>query len=227
MNYYIVRIKILGGGKVTLGQYLKELREGKELSLREVARRSNMSSSYLSQLENGHNNNPKKEILKELSRVLDAPYVELMYRAGYIPELIYKQWESDYIKDKYTIDKNKLDLNKEKISNLRDDYARIEKIPISPSMDENKKQSLLREKYKEIQKAGDDNFKLAYKLKNHEYDLLNVAIEYAETEKSLKNYKFENDLKEFLNSNTDIYYNGKKLTDENRDKILTMLEIIL
>ncbi len=62
------------------GEYIKQLRKDKGLSLRETAKRTNMSSSYLSQLENGHNTNPKKEILIKLASVLDIPYIDLLMK---------------------------------------------------------------------------------------------------------------------------------------------------
>ena len=63
---------------MSFGEYIKQLRKDKGLSLREIAKRTKMSSSYLSQLENGHNINPKKEMLIKLAPVLGTSYTDLL-----------------------------------------------------------------------------------------------------------------------------------------------------
>lgn len=79
MSYYRVTNNYKKLGDVmSFGRYLKKLRENKGLSLRETARLSKMSGSYLSQLENGHNTNPKKDILMRLSSTLEVPYVDML-----------------------------------------------------------------------------------------------------------------------------------------------------
>lgn len=79
MSYYRITNNYKKLGDVmSFGEYLKQLRTNKGLSLRETARRSNMSGSYLSQLENSHNTNPKKDILMKLSSTLEVPYVDML-----------------------------------------------------------------------------------------------------------------------------------------------------
>ena len=63
---------------MSFGEYIKQSRKVKGLSLRETAKRAKMSSSYLSQLENGHNTNPKKEMLIKLAPVLGTSYTNLI-----------------------------------------------------------------------------------------------------------------------------------------------------
>jgi|SRR5690625_2049464 len=65
------------------GRHIRELRKSKNLSLREAARRSNMSHPYLSQIETGKNTNPTPNIIKKLSAGLNVPYMQLMEMAGY------------------------------------------------------------------------------------------------------------------------------------------------
>lgn len=57
----------------TIGEYIKNKRKEKGLSLRELARITGISHPYLSQLENGHNNNPSPSVLSSLAPVLDMP----------------------------------------------------------------------------------------------------------------------------------------------------------
>lgn len=75
---------------MTIGEEIKRLRKEKGLTIRELAKRSNMSHAYLSQLENGRNTNPSYEIALTLSLVLgfdlnsvegfqtDSPLIELV-----------------------------------------------------------------------------------------------------------------------------------------------------
>lgn len=69
-----------------LGAYLKSLRAGLDMSLRDVeeATKKDVSNAYLSQLENGKITKPSPNILHSLAMVYGAPYEGLMERAGYI-----------------------------------------------------------------------------------------------------------------------------------------------
>ncbi|HLR60547.1 MAG TPA: helix-turn-helix transcriptional regulator [Pseudogracilibacillus sp.] len=71
---------------MTFGEYIKSIREKSNLSLREVARRSEISHPYLSQLENGKNKRPTHEMLRKLSKGLKVDYLQLLEKAGYINE---------------------------------------------------------------------------------------------------------------------------------------------
>lgn len=72
-----------------LGPYLKSLREGKQLSLRDVEEASagEVSNAYLSQLETGKIARPAPHVLHSLASVYGVPYEKLMERAGYLPAL--------------------------------------------------------------------------------------------------------------------------------------------
>ena len=69
-----------------LGAYLKSVRAGTDMTLREVedATGKEVSNAYLSQLENGKIAKPSPNILHALASVYDVPYEKLMERAGYI-----------------------------------------------------------------------------------------------------------------------------------------------
>lgn len=70
----------------SLGIYLKSLRAGAKLSLRDVeeATGRDVSNAYLSQLENGKIAKPSPNILHSLAAAYSVPYEKLMERAGYI-----------------------------------------------------------------------------------------------------------------------------------------------
>lgn len=69
---------------IEFGLYLRNLRKENNLSIRQLAERSNVSNAYLSQVENGKRSSPSPEILKKLSEHLNVSYDELMNKAGYI-----------------------------------------------------------------------------------------------------------------------------------------------
>lgn len=66
------------------GEYLKNVRKNKNLSLRELSSLTGISHPYLSQLENGKNKRPTPDILKKLSDGMSIPYIGLLEKAGYI-----------------------------------------------------------------------------------------------------------------------------------------------
>lgn len=70
----------------SLGIYLKTLRAGTTLTLRDVEEATNreVSNAYLSQLENGKIAKPSPNVLHSLAAVYRVPYAKLMERAGYI-----------------------------------------------------------------------------------------------------------------------------------------------
>lgn len=65
-----------------MGAYLKELREKKGLSTREVYNIAQVSNSYLSLVENGHRR-ASAVILKKLASVYNVDYLDLYVKAGY------------------------------------------------------------------------------------------------------------------------------------------------
>lgn len=69
-----------------LGIYLKTLRSGAGMSLREVeeATGKEVSNAYLSQLESGKILKPSPNILHSLATAYAVSYENLMERAGYI-----------------------------------------------------------------------------------------------------------------------------------------------
>ena len=71
---------------VDFGSYLKGLRKGKKLTVRQLDLYSGVSHSYISQMERGSRGIPSPDILQKLSKPLGIEYEELMKKAGYIEE---------------------------------------------------------------------------------------------------------------------------------------------
>lgn len=83
-----------------LGDRIKKIRKRKGLTLRELAKRSSMSHSYLSQLENRKRDRPAFEIIENIAKALDVStlylsagdddFINLSYGEG-INEIIEKE----------------------------------------------------------------------------------------------------------------------------------------
>ena len=69
--------------KEELGKYLKQLREIKGLSLREVDKLSDISYTHLNMIENGKRN-VTPALLRNLAQLYNVDYLDLYEKAGYI-----------------------------------------------------------------------------------------------------------------------------------------------
>ena len=69
--------------KEDLGMYLRQLRELKGLSLREVDRLSDISYTHLNMIENGKRN-VTPALLRNLAQLYNVNYLDLYEKAGYI-----------------------------------------------------------------------------------------------------------------------------------------------
>src|SRR5690606_11287662 len=67
----------------TLGDYLREQREGAQLSLRQLAQQAGVSNPYLSQIERGLRK-PSAEVLQQLAKALRISAEQLYVHAGLI-----------------------------------------------------------------------------------------------------------------------------------------------
>ncbi len=61
-----------------LGQVLKALREEREWTLDELAKRAKVTNVYIWQLETGVRKNPSLAVLKRLAKSLRVPEAELL-----------------------------------------------------------------------------------------------------------------------------------------------------
>src|SRR5690348_13097397 len=67
-------------------QLLRQLREARGLSLRQLENVTGVSNAYLSQIESGRVGPPSPRIIEKLASALDHPYVDLMRAAGHLRE---------------------------------------------------------------------------------------------------------------------------------------------
>jgi transcriptional regulator with XRE-family HTH domain len=68
------------------GLHLKKLRTIHKLSIRQLARLSDISAAYLSQIETNSRGTPSPEVIKKLHKPLRVSYDSLMRKAGYLDE---------------------------------------------------------------------------------------------------------------------------------------------
>jgi len=69
------------------GEYLRKLREAQKLSLREMAAKTGVSVSYITQIENGKRKAPGQEVLKKLAPAYNVPVRDLLKAAGYLDDI--------------------------------------------------------------------------------------------------------------------------------------------
>lgn len=66
------------------GTYLKRLRKAKGVTVRSLDRRTGISHSYLSNIENGNRNVPSPGMIRKLSSALGVTHIGMMIKAGHI-----------------------------------------------------------------------------------------------------------------------------------------------
>lgn len=158
---------------MSFGNYIREERKKKALSLRELAKRSGMSHPYLSQLETGKNKNPTPDMVRKLAKGLNIKYPDLLKIAGHIDDKYLIIW-LDEVED---------GLN-----------GKIKPVTIHlPGIEY-------------IENDGITETKVI-------------------NEDELKKRLF--DLHDYLQLDVDLYYKGKILTNEQKQKIKTMLKTLL
>jgi transcriptional regulator with XRE-family HTH domain len=80
---------------MTLGERIRELRQAKKLTLRELAAKVGVGFTYISKIENhkleeGHN--PSEKLIHKLATELDGDAEELVLLAEKVPEPIRKRF---------------------------------------------------------------------------------------------------------------------------------------
>lgn len=69
---------------LVFGEYLKQLRLKRELTLKKLANLAGLSPSYLSRIERGKRNIPNARFLNKLAPHLNLSPLEIMIAAGYL-----------------------------------------------------------------------------------------------------------------------------------------------
>jgi transcriptional regulator with XRE-family HTH domain len=84
--------------RMIIGDRLRELREGKNLSQGDIEKRTGLLRCYISRVENGHTI-PAIQTLEKLARALEVPLYQLFYEGEEPPKLpnLLKRKRSDDI----------------------------------------------------------------------------------------------------------------------------------
>ncbi|BCW97852.1 MAG: hypothetical protein KatS3mg024_0679 [Armatimonadota bacterium] len=77
-----------------IGAYLKNLRERAGLSVKEAARRAEMSSPYLYQIED-ERRRPSAKVLARLAGVYQVPVEDILRKAGFLPPVVLPEKEGE------------------------------------------------------------------------------------------------------------------------------------
>lgn len=72
----------------SFGDYIKNLRMQKDMTQKEFSEKTGLSASEVSKLENGSRKKPSAKHLRVIAPVLGVPIQELLYRAGYIDDVV-------------------------------------------------------------------------------------------------------------------------------------------
>lgn len=212
------------------GEYIKTLRIKKGYkSQRQLADASGISNGTIARIENG-TQRPTADTLKVLAKFLDADYVDLLLRAGYLPESYINESEdkgrsdepeSDTKSAEKSISKSQLKTFSNRLS------ASIEKLGLSIESVANAcrvSESYIRElMYEPKQLPGTTTL---YKLA----DLLGVTPDYLggfthDPQGVSPDTPKPKELKEFLKTQS-VMYDGIPLTDEDKEKIDMVLQAL-
>ncbi len=83
----MVLFLLMNEGELSLGKYIRELRDRKRLSLLEVSNRTKIAYSHLSRIEN-ESTIPNPETIVKLADVLDGDLTVMLQKANKLPRII-------------------------------------------------------------------------------------------------------------------------------------------
>ncbi|MEU8860910.1 helix-turn-helix domain-containing protein [Streptomyces umbrinus] len=72
------------GANNGFGGYVRQLRQERQLGVRELAARAGLNSGALTRIEHGKVATPRPGTLKELAAALEVPLADMFARAGYM-----------------------------------------------------------------------------------------------------------------------------------------------
>ena len=72
----------MGSGREMFGAFIRREREGREIGLREMAKKIGVSPTYLSKVERDEFSPPAEDRVRKIAEILDLDPDELLARAG-------------------------------------------------------------------------------------------------------------------------------------------------
>lgn len=210
-----------------IGKRIARLRKNKGLSARKLARLSGVSQAYISQIENGVYSNPHPDILEKLARVLEVTHMELMLEAGLIKETDHLEKSIESNKLKLVKRKNKALKTDKKLTGIHQNIELIRK-NIQETNDLEEKEQLTADLMAFLTKLELEQTKTVSLMEE-------IAVLRVELHRQMELYqalKMERmnlsniSLDQCLNADTNITFNGKELTAEDKEKVYQMLSIM-
>lgn len=212
--------------------YLRQLRKEKKLTLVEVAKRTGFSHTYISQLERGERGKsgiPSPDILKKLSDVYEVDYNILMSKAGYINDISFGQYLRSNLEKSFGPKYSPMEISESlgislgSLEDLLNDRAKPTLSQAKKISDFTNDSSILElvnqsigDSKEDLHTSADlDNvLKELYQSFNHNY-LLTHALDIAQLLVDEDDRFKQNEIFPF--------YNGHRLTDEDKNRILNVL----
>ena len=121
-----------------IGENLRYYRKEKNMSMRDLSKKSNVSSSYISDLENGKNNKPSVDVVEKLADALKIPVTKLLLdeKASRILDDAANEKSDHVVKDIYPlveyVNKNRF----EGKFNIKEEFQSSDLIDLSGLLDD-------------------------------------------------------------------------------------------
>lgn len=203
------------------GEYLKRLRKNRKLTLKQLSQDTELTVGYLSNIENGRRGIPSPEILNKLAGPLGESPLNLMIKAGHINM-------DEAIQNSF----NKLTLDLKKTLRKAEKWLTIDGVQLEPNVKlsiehflekKNIKSITTENLFEELEKFihggvwnepfNDEEISLA-----ELFDKLDLLV----SKRELATL----DIGDILKNSASVTYNGHKLTDQDREQALDMLEVL-
>lgn len=208
----------------TFGDELKRIRKENKISIRKLGELSGISHAYISQIENGKRGKPKPDLIKKLAKALDVRYVDLLIKAGYLPEMDEsKKNRIEQTEHDNEIFRSNLGTELEKALEILSDGNLFKKEVDSEIQ-------LLTRDFDQLKDAYLAPNLLRKYVENLDWNtewLQDLVSSIVHISKAYLNgeYTQENDLLKLLD-NPDLHLNNHILTDGNRKRIKEMLKVL-
>jgi transcriptional regulator with XRE-family HTH domain len=212
------------------GKYLRGLRKEKSLSTHKLAGLSGVSQSYISHLESGRKSGfPSPDILKKIATALGVPHIILMNNAGHVDNTgISRSLDAGHTL--LRLFAGALLINEELIAEgelseiLRDELVKLSVKHGYPEI--TLFFSAIKDKISQLESKKDeiDQYEAFYQ-KNKEFFQDLEAMICLAREIRIKRTE-QNDLLKLLHQQDTINYNGHQLTDQDRQRVATLLKVL-
>lgn len=210
-----------------LGTKIKSARKALKLTLKDMAERTGFTQGYLSKIENNLNI-PTPSGLKEISEILNIPYIELMIDAGHY--LNADDVESLYSRayEVFEIINEEIEELEYKVKLLYFDLGSI--VEQTQNSDAKEEREALSQKTNKINEelmlVNSKINSLLLKRSGVESELEELSFMLEDFEGKLKNNKVI-ELDKLLHDDKTVTYKGKTITDQQLEHIERTIELIL